>query len=57
MFDHISIGVHELARTKRFYDRALGALGYDCLSADEGSLGYGKGSVGLWIGAVSAGAA
>ncbi len=54
MFDHVSIGVHELARAKRFYDAALGALGYDCLSADEGSLGYGKGGVGLWVGAVSA---
>ncbi len=54
MFDHISIGVRELPRTKRFYDATLGALGYDCLSADESSLGYGKGSVGLWIGAVPA---
>ena len=54
MFDHVSIGVREIARTKRFYDAALGALGYDCLSSDESSLGYGKGSVGLWIGAVSA---
>lgn len=54
MFDHVSIGVREIARAKRFYDAALGPLGYDCLSADEGSLGYGKGSVGLWIGAVAA---
>lgn len=54
MFDHVSIGVREIARSKRFYDTALGALGYDCLSADESSLGYGKGSVGLWIGAVPA---
>lgn len=54
MFDHVSIGVRELARARRFYDAALGALGYDCLSADESSLGYGKGAVGLWIGAVAA---
>lgn len=54
MFDHVSIGVREIARSKRFYDAALGALGYDCLSADESSLGYGKDSVGLWIGEVSA---
>ncbi|HEV7336917.1 MAG TPA: VOC family protein [Bosea sp. (in: a-proteobacteria)] len=50
MFDHISIGVHDLARSRRFYDATLGALGYDCLSADDSSLGYGKGAVGLWIG-------
>ena len=53
MFDHVSIGVRELPRAKRFYDAALGPLGYDCLSADESSLGYGQGGVGLWIGAVS----
>lgn len=54
MFDHVSIGVRDIPRAKRFYDAALGALGYDCLSAEEGSLGYGKGGVGLWIGAVAA---
>lgn len=54
MFDHVSIGVREIARSKRFYDAALGTLGYGCLSADESSLGYGKDAVGLWIGAVSA---
>lgn len=54
MFDHVSLGVRELPRARRFYDAALGPLGYDCLSSDESSLGYGKGSVGLWIGAVSA---
>jgi len=47
MFDHISIGVRELARSRRFYDEALGALGLACLSADEGSLGYGRDAVGL----------
>ncbi|WP_332697798.1 VOC family protein [Bosea sp. (in: a-proteobacteria)] len=54
MFDHISIGVRELARSRRFYDATLGALGLDCLSSDEGSLGYGKDAVGLWIGVVAA---
>ena len=36
-------------RTKRFYDAALKPLGYRCLSEGEGSLGYGKDAVTLWI--------
>lgn len=54
MFDHISIGVRDLARSKRFYDASLGALGYRCLSEDDSSLGYGADSVALWIGAAKA---
>ncbi len=54
MFDHISIGVRDLARSRRFYDATLGALGYDRLSVDDSSLGYGKGAVGLWIGVAAA---
>jgi catechol 2,3-dioxygenase-like lactoylglutathione lyase family enzyme len=50
MFDHVSIGVREIDRTKRFYDAALRPLGYRCLSADAASLGYGDGAVALWIG-------
>ena|ERR1700730_1979590 len=50
MFDHVSIGVLDLAKTKRFYDAALMPLGYKCLSQD-GSLGYGREAVALWIGA------
>ena len=42
MIDHVSIGVRDIARTKRFYDAALKPLGYKCLSEGEGSLGYGK---------------
>lgn len=51
MFDHISIGVRDVARTKRFYDAALKPLGFACLSEGADSLGYGAGGVGLWIGA------
>ncbi len=51
MFNHISIGVRDVARTKRFYDAALKPLGYACLSEGETSLGYGKDAVALWIGA------
>jgi catechol 2,3-dioxygenase-like lactoylglutathione lyase family enzyme len=51
MFNHISIGVRDVARTRRFYDAALKPLGYACLSEGETSLGYGKDAVALWIGA------
>jgi catechol 2,3-dioxygenase-like lactoylglutathione lyase family enzyme len=50
MIDHISIGVLDLARARRFYDVALEPLGYKCLSQDAGSLGYGRAAVALWIG-------
>jgi catechol 2,3-dioxygenase-like lactoylglutathione lyase family enzyme len=51
MINHVSIGVHDVARAKRFYDAALEPLGYKCLSEDAGSLGYGRDAVALWIGA------
>lgn len=51
MIDHVSIGVRDVASAKRFYDAVLAPLGYACLSDSPGSLGYGKGSVALWIGA------
>ncbi len=49
MFDHISIGVRDIAKTKRFYDAVLQPLGYKCLSEGETSLGYGRDGVALWI--------
>jgi catechol 2,3-dioxygenase-like lactoylglutathione lyase family enzyme len=51
MIDHLSIGVRDVARAKRFYDAALAPLGYRCLSAGESSLGYGDGAVALWVNA------
>jgi catechol 2,3-dioxygenase-like lactoylglutathione lyase family enzyme len=50
MFDHVSIGVRDLARAKRFYDAALRPLGYVCLSENADALGYGRDKIGLWIG-------
>jgi catechol 2,3-dioxygenase-like lactoylglutathione lyase family enzyme len=50
MFDHVSIGVADIARTKKFYDAALKPLGYTLLSDGEASLGYGEKAVSLWIG-------
>ena len=51
MFDHVSIGVADIARSKKFYDAALKPLGYSRLSDGEASLGYGDKSVALWLGA------
>ena len=53
MLAHFSIGVRDLARTKRFYDAALAPLGYKCLAAGASSLGYGAegaaDGIMLWI--------
>ena len=49
MFDHVSIGVRDVAKAKTFYDAAMKPLGFSCLSADDSSLGYGKEGVGFWI--------
>jgi catechol 2,3-dioxygenase-like lactoylglutathione lyase family enzyme len=49
MLDHISIGVRDIARAKKFYDAALSPLGYSCLSNGEDSLGYGADAVALWV--------
>jgi len=35
MFDHISIGVRDIARSKSFYDSALQAIGYKRLSEGD----------------------
>jgi catechol 2,3-dioxygenase-like lactoylglutathione lyase family enzyme len=51
MLNHISIGVRDIARSKRFYDAALKPLGYTALSEGETSLGYGSDTVVLWISA------
>jgi len=51
VLNHISIGVRNIAKTKKFYDAALKPLGYKCLSEGEGSLGYGADAVVLWISA------
>ncbi len=49
MLDHVSIGVADLHRTRRFYDTVLMPLGYSCLSESTENLGYGRGGVQLWI--------
>jgi catechol 2,3-dioxygenase-like lactoylglutathione lyase family enzyme len=51
MIAHLSIGVRELERSKRFYDSALAPLGYRCLRPGKTMLGYGYGSdnIAFWI--------
>jgi catechol 2,3-dioxygenase-like lactoylglutathione lyase family enzyme len=51
MLDHVSIGVRDINRAKRFYDAALEPLGYKCLRPARTMLGYGYGrdSVTFWI--------
>lgn len=49
MLDHVSIGVADTSRSKKFYDAVLAPLGYACLSESPGSLGYGRGQVALWV--------
>ena len=43
MIAHVSIGVRDIDRSKRFYDAALEPLGYKCLSAARTLLSYGYG--------------
>jgi catechol 2,3-dioxygenase-like lactoylglutathione lyase family enzyme len=40
VIEHISMGVSELARSARFYDAVLSALGYVRLFSNERSVGY-----------------
>src|SRR5260221_8600440 len=51
MFDDVSIGVADIARSKAFYDAALKPLRFSRLSDGETSLGYGDKAVQLWLGA------
>ena len=41
MLHHISIGVRDLDLAGRFYDAALGALGFGRVFEDETAIGYG----------------
>lgn len=51
MIDHVSIGVRNVAASKRFYDATLQPLGYRCLSDSAESLGYGAKVPAFWINA------
>jgi catechol 2,3-dioxygenase-like lactoylglutathione lyase family enzyme len=49
MLNHVSIGVRDIARTRRFYDAALKPLGYTCLNSGDDYLGYGAGTASMWM--------
>ena len=49
MIAHISVGVRDLARTRRFYDATLKPLGYACLYPSDGALGYGTEQADFWL--------
>jgi catechol 2,3-dioxygenase-like lactoylglutathione lyase family enzyme len=51
MIAHISIGVRDIDRSKRFYDAVLEPLGYKCLRAARTlqGYGYGRGSIFFWV--------
>lgn len=51
MIDHVSIGVSDVQRAKRFYDAAFAPLGYTCLVARETMLGYGREAPVFWVAA------
>ena len=51
MFDHISIGVSDVGRSRKFYNAALKPLGFTCLSDGETSLGYGDKAPLFWVNA------
>src|SRR5262245_3019238 len=53
MINHLSLGVREFARSRAFYDAALGALGYRRLKEVDDAIGaaagYGTESARFWI--------
>lgn len=52
MLDHVTIGVTNIEKSKRFYDQALHPLGIERLYAEgEGFAGYGANEIAFfWIG-------
>jgi catechol 2,3-dioxygenase-like lactoylglutathione lyase family enzyme len=48
---HISIGVKDVERSKRFYDTAMAPLGYRCVRPARSMTGYGYGtdSISFWV--------
>jgi catechol 2,3-dioxygenase-like lactoylglutathione lyase family enzyme len=49
MIAHVSIGVRDLARARRFYDATLTPLGYSCLYPGDAGLGYGTKEADFWL--------
>jgi catechol 2,3-dioxygenase-like lactoylglutathione lyase family enzyme len=49
MIDHVSIGVRDLAAAARFYEAALGVLGYSKLIVRPTNIGFGKTYPDFWL--------
>lgn len=49
MIDHVSIGVRDLERSSAFYDRVLGAIGYERLVERPQTIGFGKKYAEFWL--------
>ena len=50
MFDHVIIDVADLERARRFYERALGPLGYEFVMESDGRFAFGRdGRPDFWI--------
>jgi len=49
MINHVSIGVRDIAASRRFYDAVLAPLGYTCLHPAETSAGYGGTAAAFWL--------
>lgn len=51
MIDHISIGVRDLATSRRFYEAVLAPLGLSLIVVREKTVGFGKRYPEFWINA------
>jgi catechol 2,3-dioxygenase-like lactoylglutathione lyase family enzyme len=49
MIDHVSLGVADLARSHRFYEAVLGAIGMTCLVVRPATVGFGKRYPEVWL--------
>ena len=49
MIDHVSIGVRDLQRSAAFYERVLGAIGYERLVERPRAIGFGKKHPEFWL--------
>jgi catechol 2,3-dioxygenase-like lactoylglutathione lyase family enzyme len=52
MLSHVSVGVKDLTKSRRFYDAALEPLGYKCLFESAEYIGYGTAAPEFWVLAV-----